>query len=79
MLLGSLPGVYLGARVSARAPDYVVRPALVFVLVASALKLLGMATTTLGYTLAGVLLVGLPCGASWTRPAVPSTTGCMPG
>lgn len=41
LLLGSIPGVYLGARASAKAPDHVIRPALVLVLVLSALKLLG--------------------------------------
>lgn len=41
LLIGSLPGVYLGARLSAQAPDRVIRPLLVAVLVLSALKLLG--------------------------------------
>ena len=41
LLLGCLPGVYLGARLSAYAPDGIVRRALTFVLLASALKLLG--------------------------------------
>jgi uncharacterized membrane protein YfcA len=41
LLLGSVPGVYLGARLSSRAPDHVIRPILVFVLAISALKLLG--------------------------------------
>ncbi len=40
LILGSVPGVYLGARSSAVAPDGVVRPVLVSVLVASALALL---------------------------------------
>lgn len=39
LLLGSVPGVYLGARVSSRAPDAVVRPILAGVLALSALKL----------------------------------------
>jgi uncharacterized membrane protein YfcA len=41
LLVGSIPGVYLGAHFSARAPDRFIRPILVLVLVASALKLLG--------------------------------------
>jgi hypothetical protein len=41
LLIGSLPGVYLGARVSVRAPGKVIRRALAFVLTASGLKLLG--------------------------------------
>lgn len=41
LLAGSLPGVFLGALVSSRAPDKVIRLAIVVVLIASALKLLG--------------------------------------
>jgi uncharacterized protein len=40
LVVGSVPGVYLGARSSAYAPDGIVRPVLVSVLVASALALL---------------------------------------
>ena len=42
ILIGALPGVYLGARFSTRAPDRVVRPVLMVLLVASGLKLLGI-------------------------------------
>jgi uncharacterized protein len=42
VLLGALPGVYLGARLSSRAPDRVVRPVLATVLAGSGLKLLGV-------------------------------------
>ncbi|MEY2567915.1 MAG: uncharacterized protein QOE35_2444 [Actinomycetota bacterium] len=55
LLLGSVPGVYLGARASSRAPDGVIRPVLVFVLVLSGLKLLG---TPVG-ALAAVAAVGV--------------------
>ncbi|HLV66454.1 MAG TPA: sulfite exporter TauE/SafE family protein [Polyangiaceae bacterium] len=48
ILIGSIPGVYLGARFSSRAPDHVIRPALVVVLLASALKLLGVDTFWVG-------------------------------
>jgi len=40
LLLGSLPAVYLGAKISSRAPDNLIRPVLAIVLVASGLKLL---------------------------------------
>jgi uncharacterized membrane protein YfcA len=60
ILIGSIPGVYLGARLSSRAPDGVIRPALVFVLVASGLKLVGVPTVTLGWVLLAFVLVGLP-------------------
>jgi hypothetical protein len=60
VLLGAIPGVYVGARFSAKAPDGLIRPALVYVLLASGLKLLGLPTVTLGYTMLAVALVGLP-------------------
>jgi uncharacterized protein len=60
ILIGSVPAVYLGARLSSRAPDVVIRPALFFVLVASALKLLNVPTTTLGIILLVLVLVALP-------------------
>jgi uncharacterized membrane protein YfcA len=55
ILVGSIPGVYLAARLSARAPDHVIRPALVTVLTGSALKLLNASTFVL---IAGVAVVG---------------------
>jgi uncharacterized membrane protein YfcA len=60
ILIGSLPAVFVGARLSSKAPDGVIRPALVVVLLASALKLLEMPTATLGLVLAVVALLGLP-------------------
>jgi uncharacterized membrane protein YfcA len=57
LLLGALPGVYIGARVSTKAPDEVIRPVLVMVLVVSALKLLGLSTSYLGLAIAGGLVV----------------------
>jgi uncharacterized protein len=60
LLVGALPGVYLGARVSSKAPDGVIRPALVVVLVMSGLKLVGVPTEALGFVLAGMVLLGLP-------------------
>jgi hypothetical protein len=44
ILIGSIPGVFLGALLSARAPDHVIRPALMVVLLGSSLKLLGAST-----------------------------------
>lgn len=42
ILVGALPGVYVGARLSSRAPDRVVRPALFLVLLTSGLKLVSV-------------------------------------
>jgi uncharacterized protein len=58
LLIGSLPGVYLGARVSSAAPGGLVRRALVIVLTLSGLKLLGMSTPMLGVVLAVSVLLG---------------------
>jgi uncharacterized membrane protein YfcA len=60
VLIGSIPGVYLGARMSSRAKEGLIRPALVFVLVASGLKLIDVPTLALGLIMLGVVLVALP-------------------
>jgi hypothetical protein len=60
ILIGALPAVYVGARLSSIAPDGVIRPALVFVLLASALKLLDVPTVALAAILLAVIVLGLP-------------------
>jgi uncharacterized membrane protein YfcA len=61
LILGSLPGVYLGARFSSRAPDGIVRPVLVAVLLASALALLVPNNyTAIGWGLLIGVAVGIP-------------------
>jgi hypothetical protein len=60
LLIGSLPGVYVGAKVSSRAPDALIRPVLVVILLASALKLLDFSNAALGSTLLLLVLVGAP-------------------
>jgi uncharacterized membrane protein YfcA len=57
LLLGCIPGVWVGAHLSSRAPGGLVRRALAFVLLASALKLLNVSTTHTGIILALVLVV----------------------
>lgn len=57
LILGSLPGVWIGAQLSSRAPGGLVRRALAFVLLASALKMLGLSTASTGWALLGALLV----------------------
>jgi uncharacterized protein len=71
LLVGSVPGVWLGARLSSRAPGGPIRCALGFVLVASALKLLGVGTAATGLVLLAVMVT---TAAVWTairrlRPA----------
>jgi uncharacterized membrane protein YfcA len=68
LLLGSLPGVYLGARVSSRARDALIRPALAVILLASGLKLLNLGTSALVLVLTGVLLLGALLYLSLLRP-----------
>jgi uncharacterized protein len=59
ILIGSIPGVFIGAQLSSRAPDAVIRPALIVVLLGSALKLLGTSNLVLGLTLIAFVLVYL--------------------
>ncbi len=56
ILIGSVPGVYLGARLSATAPNWLVRRAIAVVLLASALKLLEVPTEVVGIVLVAVLV-----------------------
>jgi uncharacterized membrane protein YfcA len=57
LLLGCIPGVWVGAHLSARLPGGLVRRALAFVLLASALKLLGVPNQETGIALLVTLLV----------------------
>lgn len=66
LLVGSLPGVYLGARLSSRAPGGLVRRALALVLLASGLKLLGLGDTAMVVILTVVVIVG-PLLWMWAR------------
>jgi uncharacterized membrane protein YfcA len=52
LLVGSIPGAYIGAQLSSRLPGALIRRVLAFVLLASALKLLGV-----GNLLTAVLLI----------------------
>lgn len=57
LLVGCIPGVWVGAHLSARAPGGLVRRALAFVLLASALKLLNVSNRATGTILLVVLAV----------------------
>ena len=58
LVVGSVPGVFLGALVSSHAPPRLVRRALAIVLTASGLKLVGVGSLELGIILVAVLIVG---------------------
>jgi uncharacterized membrane protein YfcA len=47
LLIGSIPGVIIGAQVSSRAPDHFIRPVLCLVLTLTGLKLLGIGNEVL--------------------------------
>ena len=91
LLLGCIPGVWVGAHLSARAPGGLVRRALAFVLLASALKLLNVANQATGVILLVVLAVapvlwmlvrkrhGFPALARRPRPVAPVPAPDRPG
>jgi uncharacterized protein len=59
LLIGAIPGVYAGAHLSSRSADHLVRPVLVTVLAASALRLLGVAPEVVGGLLIAAATAGL--------------------
>jgi uncharacterized membrane protein YfcA len=71
ILIGSIPAVYVGARVSTKAPDGLIRPALVFVLLASSLKLLNVPTTALAASLVIFAIVAFPIWGAMDAAAFP--------
>ncbi|MFC4588777.1 sulfite exporter TauE/SafE family protein [Sphaerisporangium corydalis] len=56
LLAGSVPGVYIGSRISSRAPGGLIRRVLAFVLLASALKMFGAGNALTVGVLGAVLL-----------------------
>jgi uncharacterized protein len=62
VLIGSVPGVLIGARISSRAPGGIVRAALVIVLLASALKLLDVPNAAVGVVVTVAVLVAVTLG-----------------
>ncbi|MEV4397649.1 sulfite exporter TauE/SafE family protein [Nonomuraea sp. NPDC049607] len=57
LLVGSIPGVYLGARISSRAPGGLIRALLAIVLLASALKLLDVGNALTAWLLVAACAV----------------------
>ena len=62
VLVGAIPGVWLGARVSSHSPGSLVRRALILILLASGAKLLGATTGLVLVIVAGALIGGI---AGW--------------
>jgi hypothetical protein len=75
LTLGGIVGVVLGALLSSRAPNRLIRPALAFLLLASALKLLTVPTETTGLVLLAVAVIG---AAGWLATAVRQRVGTAP-
>jgi uncharacterized protein len=85
LLIGAIPGAFIGAQISSRAHGQLIRRALVFVLLASALKLLNVSNVQLvGALLAAAVLAplcwlvlrranGLPALPRAERGASPAT------
>ncbi|MGE0878544.1 MAG: sulfite exporter TauE/SafE family protein [Acidimicrobiia bacterium] len=81
LLLGALPGCYLGARLSTRASDHHIRPLLIVVLLVSALKLLKVGNEIVVVFAVGatIVVVGSALLARHRRPAATATaTGAAP-
>jgi uncharacterized membrane protein YfcA len=69
ILIGSIPGVFVGARFSSRAPDTVIRPSLIVVLVVSGLKLVGVSNTVLAFIAPTAIALGVTYAIVATRRA----------
>jgi uncharacterized protein len=68
IVIGSVPAVLVGSLLSSRAPDRYLRPVITFVIFASGLKYVGVATTALGWILAVVLAASIGIWLAWARP-----------
>ena len=68
IIVGSVPAVLVGSLLSSRAPDWILRPVISFVIFASGLKYAGMSTTTLGWVLCATVLAVVACRVAVARP-----------
>ncbi|MEV6344686.1 sulfite exporter TauE/SafE family protein [Actinoplanes sp. NPDC051851] len=64
VVIGSIPGVLIGSRISSRAPGGLVRSALIIVLLASALKLFDVPTLVVGVVAGAATLVAVGLGVA---------------
>lgn len=69
ILIGSLPGVFIGARFSSRAPDYVIRPSLCVVLLLSGLKLIGASNVVVAMIMPLAIGLGIAHAVRSSRAA----------
>jgi uncharacterized membrane protein YfcA len=69
VLVGSVPGVLIGSRISSRAPAGLIRSALVIVLLASALKLFNVSTIVVAVIVGAAVLIAVGAGISKRLPS----------
>ncbi|GAA2875025.1 UPF0721 transmembrane protein [Actinoplanes cyaneus] len=67
VVLGSIPGVLIGSRISSRAPGGLVRSALIIVLLASSLKLFDVSTLLVGVITGIAVVVAVAVGLTGRR------------
>jgi hypothetical protein len=72
IIIGAVPAVLIGSFFSSRAPDRYIRPIITFVIFASGLKYIGVATTVLGWILCAVALTA---GVYWLFRTQPWRNG----
>src|SRR6516162_5620022 len=68
IIAGSVPAVLIGSMLSSRAPDKYIQPAITFVILASGLKYVGVATYPLGWIMGAFLAAGAGYWLVRTRP-----------
>jgi uncharacterized membrane protein YfcA len=68
LILGSVPAVLVGSMLSSSAPDRYIRPVITFVIFASGLKYVGVATTALGWILVAALAAAFAIWLVYRRP-----------
>lgn len=77
IVIGAIPGVFIAARYSSRAPDRVIRPILVLVLASSSMKLLNAGPVTLALTI--LVLAGAATAWSiWLPRLAPTVPAVVP-
>jgi uncharacterized protein len=74
VLVGSIPGVLLGARISSRAPAGLVRTALMIVLLSSALKLLDVPNAVVGVVAIASVAAAVTVAVARQRRRTPDTS-----
>jgi uncharacterized membrane protein YfcA len=74
LVIGSVPAVVIGSLISSSAPDRYMRPAIAFVIFASGLKYVGLATTALGWVLVATLLLAAGAWVYLARPKLSAET-----